>query len=202
MDVLIDMTRKDLEAVRIESFGHRHKIHKAIQKEILERNSHDDDNKTPPGKGAKEHKTNELKEHSRTVKSPKIHKEKEINEQEEPSIVNEGSECSLCEEGKKSPNPHLCRKCGVPVCNFYCSIQDPNSDNEMHRVHKDTAKCRKQDLESMPLDENQENEVARDHLEEEPMPLDENQENEVTRDPLEEAMIKYETPLEFSRPTL
>ena len=72
----------------------------------------------------------------------------------------------------------------------------------MHRVHKDAAQCWMQDLESMPLDENQENEVARDHLEEEPMPLDENQENEVTRDPLEEAMIKYETPLEFSRPTL
>ena len=54
MDVLIYMIREDLEGVGIESFGHRHKIHKAIQKEIFERNANDDiqpvSNKTPPVK--------------------------------------------------------------------------------------------------------------------------------------------------------
>ena len=37
---------------------------------------------------------------------------------------------------KKQESPqHKCRLCGIAVCNLFCSIQDPNSDNEIHRVH-------------------------------------------------------------------
>ena len=41
-------------------------------------------------------------------------------------------ECELC----KSSTQHKCRVCKKQVCNLFCSIQDPNSDNESHRIHK------------------------------------------------------------------
>ena len=41
-------------------------------------------------------------------------------------------ECNLC----KMSSQHQCRKCLKPVCNLFCSVQDPDSDNESHRVHK------------------------------------------------------------------
>ena len=55
----------------------------------------------------------------------------------EDSLNSDDSECSLCAEASKQKKPqHKCRKCGKVVCNLFCSISDPNSDNEMHRVHK------------------------------------------------------------------
>ena len=46
-------------------------------------------------------------------------------------------DCLLCSEAKKQKNPqHRCIRCGQVVCNLFCSIPDPDSDNEMHRVHK------------------------------------------------------------------
>ena len=41
--------------------------------------------------------------------------------------------CEMCQEARKSRTPHTCKICGNVVCNF-CSDQDPESDNEMHRV--------------------------------------------------------------------
>ena len=38
----------------------------------------------------------------------------------------------LCDKSKQHP----CQKCGKPVCNLFCSIPDPSSDNEMYRIHK------------------------------------------------------------------
>ena len=40
--------------------------------------------------------------------------------------------CDFCAKAKQ----HKCRLCGIPVCNLKCSEQDPNSDNEQHRIHK------------------------------------------------------------------
>ena len=40
--------------------------------------------------------------------------------------------CDLCAVATQHP----CRKCGIPVCNLACSIQDPTSENELHRTHK------------------------------------------------------------------
>ena len=48
------------------------------------------------------------------------------------------SPCDLC----AGATQHTCRNCGIPVCNLMCSIQDPNSDNESHRIHKyGDARC-------------------------------------------------------------
>ena len=41
--------------------------------------------------------------------------------------------CILCMHAKQ----HFCRKCLKPVCNVFCSEQDPSSTNEMHRKHKE-----------------------------------------------------------------
>ena len=47
-------------------------------------------------------------------------------------------ECALCIEGSQ----HMCRICGKSVCVLFCSIQDPESDNEIHRIHKaEDARC-------------------------------------------------------------
>ena len=40
--------------------------------------------------------------------------------------------CQLCEEATQ----HHCQICSKPICILYCSTQDPNSDNESHRIHK------------------------------------------------------------------
>ena len=60
---------------------------------------------------------------------------------EVPDMVNENGKevgpCKLCYEAAKQDNPqHKCRKCSNVVCSILCSIPDPESDNEMHRVHK------------------------------------------------------------------
>ena len=39
--------------------------------------------------------------------------------------------CDLCLKSTQ----HKCRKCNIFVCNLGCSVPDPNSDNESHRVH-------------------------------------------------------------------
>ena len=48
----------------------------------------------------------------------------------------ENDECSLCQDATQ----HICRTCAKPVCILYCSVQDPLSDNESHRVHKPRVK--------------------------------------------------------------
>ena len=45
--------------------------------------------------------------------------------------------CVLCEASTE----HRCRKCNVLVCTLFCSIKDPTSDNEMHRIHKSGKSC-------------------------------------------------------------
>ena len=32
---------------------------------------------------------------------------------------------------------HPCRRCIVPACNLKCSIKNPVSDKELHRIHKE-----------------------------------------------------------------
>ena len=57
--------------------------------------------------------------------------------------------CDLCSEEEKQLNPqHKCRKCQKVVCSIFCSIADPFSDKEMHRIHKiGDARCLRGDLE-------------------------------------------------------
>ena len=40
--------------------------------------------------------------------------------------------CELCQNSTQ----HKCKKCNKQVCNLFCSVQDPKSDNEAHRIHK------------------------------------------------------------------
>lgn len=45
-------------------------------------------------------------------------------------------ECELCQNSTQNK----CKKCKKQVCNLFCSVQDPNSDNEAHRMHKPVDK--------------------------------------------------------------
>ena len=42
------------------------------------------------------------------------------------------NQCDMCTKSEQ----HKCRKCDQPVCNLFCSVQDPSSTNEIHIVHK------------------------------------------------------------------
>ena len=57
-------------------------------------------------------------------------KKKETVDKEQTHFEND--ECSLCQDATQ----YICRTCAKPVCILYCSVQDPLSDNESHRVHK------------------------------------------------------------------
>ena len=37
---------------------------------------------------------------------------------------------------------HRCRKCDIFVCTIFCSVQDPNSDNDMHIIQESGEICR------------------------------------------------------------
>ena len=59
------------------------------------------------------------------------------NEAESPEEDTDEVICNLCNEAAKQERPqHKCRKCAKVVCNLFCSIKDPESDNDMHRIHK------------------------------------------------------------------
>ena len=68
-------------------------------------------------------------------------KETEKVTEKEATMPKKSPECKMCKEAKNSRTPHKCRNCGEIVCNFYCSVQDPKSDNEMHRIHKKNMQC-------------------------------------------------------------
>ena len=52
-----------------------------------------------------------------------------IQSAEEVSFLQET--CDLCNVAEQSRNPqHRCRLCKNVVCNLFCSIQDPTSDNQ------------------------------------------------------------------------
>ena len=53
-------------------------------------------------------------------------------DKEEDSSIDDCVQCKLCD----SATQHSCTKCLKPVCNLFCSEQDPNSSNEMVRRHK------------------------------------------------------------------
>ena len=61
--------------------------------------------------------------------------EESVNTGEEYSLA--ADTCAVCEAASQQENPqHRCMRCGTVVCSIFCSIQDPTSDNEMHRVHR------------------------------------------------------------------
>ena len=53
-------------------------------------------------------------------------------------------ECPVCRDSSQ----HHCRKCWKLVCNLYCSVQDPTSDNVLHLIHKPgDSRCSSQNFE-------------------------------------------------------
>ena len=55
-----------------------------------------------------------------------------IGEHSPPDEPIETHDCDLCLGGTQ----HRCRLCDTIVCVLRCSIPDPDSDNESHRIHK------------------------------------------------------------------
>ena len=47
------------------------------------------------------------------------------------------SECMLCINSTQ----HACRMCGNKICILFCSVPDPESNNDMHVIDKDSTKC-------------------------------------------------------------
>ena len=113
--------------VGINSWAHRHKIKRAIEDVKLKKVDFSDE---------KEKNQSVTKETEKNIedRSKNCSDDETIVDQEDDTLEETGNQddCNLCLEGKE----HLCRICGKAVCVPYCSIQDPKSDNESHRVHK------------------------------------------------------------------
>ena len=72
------------------------------------------------------------------------------NLNKEMEMENGNEDCEMCRLASSSRSPHKCRRCGKVVCNFYCSIQDPDSDNEQHRICKVCPNLNKSSPNLMP----------------------------------------------------
>ena len=144
MEVLMEMNKDELEKVGVKAFGDRHKIHKAIQHEKMEGNEKDN-SKNKEAKQKKEEIQTKRKNDDPQENS-KYDDEKEDDPSKQSMSVDP---CSMCELAQVSPNPHVCRVCGGKVCNFYCSVQDPKSDNEQHRIHKYLTLCNIKEVKSL-----------------------------------------------------
>ena len=98
--------------IGIVPWGHRHRLRTAL--EDMKTNNGNDTNKEADCSKEK------------VVRAD----DSEYNEYAYNDIL--AKECALCIEGSQ----HMCRICGKSVCVLFCSIQDPESDNEIHRIHK------------------------------------------------------------------
>ena len=104
----------------VNSWAHRHKIKRALE-------------------NLSEDKTQHKMIHT-------DNKEKELSETEigtdnyytgdDVIADNTNEDCCLCLNGGQ----HTCRLCKKVVCVIRCSMPDPNSDNESHRIHLDGDK--------------------------------------------------------------
>ena len=66
-----------------------------------------------------------------------------INSSVQDSFQQNSQDYELCDKAKVD----RCRRCKKFVCVLFCSIQDPSSDNEIHRIHKPgDRRCNKQNI--------------------------------------------------------
>ena len=127
MEMLLSMSVDDLKEcmkeIGIKRFGDRHKIVEFVLRE------------------KRVYGNSMISQTVATVEEPKDHpaiiESLPQVENMETLTDNSGydtdtSGCNLC----KISTQHFCRKCNLPVCNLFCSIPDPSSDNEAHRIHK------------------------------------------------------------------
>ena len=142
MDLLLSLNDGDmkecLKEVGMSRFGDRHRLITVIRRE-KESRSHQIVSQSVSS--TEELLLDDTHESSSSSKSSPLDENlkaasESLSEEQEPPQVS--SSCQLCKEATQ----HNCRICGKPVCNLFCSIQDPNSDNERHRVHKNgDARC-------------------------------------------------------------
>ena len=60
--------------------------------------------------------------------------------QQQQSERVDSTNCNLCIEATQ----HHCRLCTKSICVIFCSVRDPSSDNENHRIHKaNDPRCKK-----------------------------------------------------------
>ena len=73
-----------------------------------------------------------LTQNKRNLRNLKRHIERKHTGEDNILENNPVKTCQLCQIATQ----HKCRLCKKNVCNIFCSIQDPSSDNEAHRIHK------------------------------------------------------------------
>ena len=132
LDLLMVMDLDDLRRLRSDlriSWGDQYKIEKGILNQRAAAH-------TDPIESNDERTAPPSSEDLPSVSVQNISSEPSSSETaEEVSFLQET--CDLCNVAEQSRNPqHRCRLCSNVVCNLFCSIQDPTSDNQMHRIHK------------------------------------------------------------------
>ena len=126
LNMLISMPKDDFKTLLVDfdlKWGARYKLEKAIALEIDSLSSVSVDTNNEVNDIIEAYTTDEVAESVITTN--------------EVAEIRQFQECELCNIAKDQNNPqHKCRLCGKVVCSIYCSIPDPSSDNEIHRVHK------------------------------------------------------------------
>ena len=141
LDMLIGLNNDDMKEcmkeVGINRFGDRHKILQQIQiekrknvsTEIIETiDTPDQSIIQESGESIENDCVGDLLDGTEEENEEANENESFDDQTNDNSIV----ECPLCRDSSQ----HCCRICGKPVCNLFCSVPDPRSDNESHRVHK------------------------------------------------------------------
>ena len=141
LDMLIGLNNDDMKEcmkeVGINRFGDRHKILQQIQIEKRKNVSTEiiETIDTPDQSIIQESGESIENDCVGDLLDGTEEENEEANENEsfdDQTNDNSRVECPLCRDSSQ----HCCRICGKPVCNLFCSVPDPRSDNESHRVHK------------------------------------------------------------------
>ena len=117
----LDIVPGGRKVITIDSNNPDHLPHNWNEKlEAFKKTKEDDSDKT----------TTEIYDNACSDNENEVEKEINKNDDNTEGVLN----CEAC----KGSTQHFCRRngCRIPLCQTGCSIQDPDSDNEMHRVHK------------------------------------------------------------------
>ena len=146
LKMLISLNKADqkecFKEVGVKRFGDRHKL---VERIAIEKRKADDVHIEEPivpevTTNSDDHEMDFLENMEEDVSSdpsettnPDEHEMDFVdNLEEDVSPANHLIICEMCEKSTQ----HACRICNKPVCVINCSVEDPNSTNEMHRVHK------------------------------------------------------------------
>ena len=141
LDILFDLRPEEFmnmaKDLGINSWAHRHKLKRAIEESKSKKihvnvvdvskeshNNNDSKNTTLSENVVDVTKEPDYENHSKNT----THSEHDDN----TNLIIEKQECDLCLKGTQ----HKCRLCNKIVCVLLCSLPDPDSDNESHRIHK------------------------------------------------------------------